>query len=224
MCCPLTSAPTVLRRSHWSGLTPRVQCRAPRGAGAPAEGGQRGAGGAADVPLAGEAAHHVASAGPARGTAGDGGPDAAGACRHGRPAQLRKGRCRAGLLGQSNWQHFASRSLSCAVRGRCQQSLQRVPDLPCPPAASAPTVHCTPPQELLRLGACLDASCPCLGFTPVQHAVHAGSLATFRVLLDAGANLSVRGEPPAACCSPALLCSKSSARLSSSRLLSSRWS
>ncbi|KAL4420119.1 hypothetical protein ABPG77_000290 [Micractinium sp. CCAP 211/92] len=48
-------------------------------------------------------------------------------------------------------------------------------------------------QELLRLGARLDATCPCLGFTPVQHAVQAGSLATLRVLLDAGANLAVRG-------------------------------
>ncbi|KAL4426071.1 hypothetical protein ABPG77_007867 [Micractinium sp. CCAP 211/92] len=47
-------------------------------------------------------------------------------------------------------------------------------------------------KELLRLGARVDASCPCLGFTPVQHAMYAGSLATLRVLLDAGANLSVR--------------------------------
>ncbi|KAL4426070.1 hypothetical protein ABPG77_007866 [Micractinium sp. CCAP 211/92] len=108
------------------------------------------------------------------------------------------------------------------VQGRPEEQLATGGLTPLALAAMADQPSCA--KELLRLGACLDASCPCLGFTPVQHAVHAGSLATFRVLLDAGANLSVRVEPPAACCSPALLCSKSSARLSSSRLLSSRWS
>ncbi|KAL4452534.1 hypothetical protein ABPG75_008196 [Micractinium tetrahymenae] len=80
--------------------------------------------------------------------------------------------------------------LIARLQGQPEAQLAAGGQTPLALAAMADQPACA--KELLRLGARLDASCPCLGLTPVQHAVHSGSLATLKVLLDAGANLAAR--------------------------------
>jgi len=49
-------------------------------------------------------------------------------------------------------------------------------------------------QELLRLGASINARSTAAELTPAHLAVSCGSLEVLRVLLDAGANLSLKGK------------------------------